>query len=117
MEHATRCFRQLAATADANPNVAADYPCVLKGVELTNAKAAKIYLKLYHWTGSAPTASDVPVKTIEIPASGRFVRDFPSGFEFPKGLAYRVTGAAADNDATALLVSDFTCLNIDLALL
>jgi hypothetical protein len=116
MERATRCFRQLAATADGNPNVAADYPCILKGVELTNAKAAKIYLKLYNYTGSAPLSSDTPIKTIEIPASARFVRDFPPGFVFAKGLAYRVTGAAADNDTTALLANDFTCLNIDMAL-
>jgi hypothetical protein len=112
---ATRCFRQLAATGDDNPNVASSGPCSLKSIQGLNAKAAIIYLKLYHYTGSAPTSALTPAKTIAIPASAAFVFDFAAGFDFPKGLSYRVTAAAADNDGTALVASDFTCLNLDMA--
>jgi hypothetical protein len=113
---ASRTFRQLAATADANPNVAADYPCELVGIQGNNAKAAIIYLKLYDWTGAAPLATDTPRRTIAIPASGAFNFTFPKGIAFPKGCAYRVTAAAADADATALVASDFTALNLDFQL-
>lgn len=113
-------YRQLAATADTNPNVVLVGPVILKGIQGLNAKAATIFLKLYaNWanrdTGGAPAATDTPMKTLAIPASAAFVFDFSAGVDFPKGLAYRVTAAAADADATALLASDFTCLNVDFA--
>jgi hypothetical protein len=111
-----RSFRQLTATNDGNPNVASTGPCVLLGIQITNVKAAFIFLKLYDYTGSAPVAGDTPRKTLAIPASSTKEYNFgPNGIQFAKGLAYRVTAAAADADATALLANDFSCLNLDLA--
>lgn len=111
----TRTFRQLAATADGNPNIANAGPCSLKGIQGINAKASTIFLKLYDYTSSAPVNTDTPRKTLAIPASAAFVFDFSAGIDFPKGLSYRVTAAAADNDATALVANDFLALNLDLA--
>jgi hypothetical protein len=111
---ATRSFRQIAATADDNPNVANAGPCTLTGIQGFNAKASTIYLKLYN-KKTAPSAADTPMKSLAIPANAAFVFDFSAGYEFPIGLAYRVTGAAADADNTALLANDFACLNLDMA--
>jgi len=53
-----------------------------------------------------------PVMTIPIAATtGQVIAQFPAGISFSNGIAYSVTGAIADNDATAVAANQVT-LNI-----
>lgn len=107
-------YRQAAATADVNANVAVDHGCELLGVQGLNAKAATIYIKLYKTiAGVTPASTDTPHKVLPCPASAVFAFDFPRGIDFPKNLSYRVTTGAADNDTGALAANDFLQLNLD----
>lgn len=112
------CYRLLASAASDNAAVASSRPCCLRSIQGNNAVATMRYMKLYSvWanqaTGGVPLSTDVPDKTIPLPGSAVFVFDFSAGYEFPKGCGIRITGAAADNDATAIAANDITCLNLD----
>lgn len=115
MRASTATARLLSAAASDNATAATgDRPAILVAIHGHNAKAAAVYLKLYN-KASAPASTDTPRKTIYLPASASFNFSFPAGIEFPLGLGYRLTLAAADNDATALLAGDILALNLDYA--
>lgn len=104
--------RLLSAAATDNATSVTGAACTLKGIQLYNARASAAFLKLYDKT-TAPTSADTPKKTIRLEAASSTFIDMPNGYAFALGLGYRITGAAADNDATALAVGDITCLNLD----
>lgn len=76
---------------------------------VTGFATASVFLKLYN-KATAPLVSDVPVRVIYAPLGSSFHFSFKDGIAFPLGLGYRVTTAAADNDATlpAVNVAGFT---------
>lgn len=78
-----------------------------------NTAAAKKYLKLYN-TASAPVVgTDTPVLTFALAASSLFDIDLGTfGHYFSTGIAYAITGAAADSDTTALASGDIAAMNI-----
>jgi hypothetical protein len=76
-----------------------------------NTVAAKKYIKLYNKATAPTVGTDTPVMTIVIPASSSFNFDIPGRY-FATGLGIAITGAAADNDTTAIGAGDIECLNI-----
>lgn len=83
-------------------------------IDAMNTTAAVKYLKLYNKASAPTVGTDTPVRTIALPPSNATYRiQFPSGYYFSTGIAYALTGAAADADATALAAGDVVGLNID----
>lgn len=69
----------------------------------TNTAASIRYLKLYNKASAPVVASDIPILTIPL-AVGSFA-SIPFGTlgrRFATGIAFAITGAAADTDATAI---------------
>lgn len=105
-------WRLLSAAASVNPKLVKTGLGKLYKIDGLNAADALRYLKLYD-KATAPAETDTPIATFAIPASGKFSFDFGSiGLQFSLGMGYRLTGAAADNDTTALTAGDITCLNV-----
>lgn len=78
-----------------------------------NAKAAVCYLKLYNKASAPTVGTDIPFMTIPLKASDVFNIDFENfGLNFSTGIAYAITGAAADADTTALVAADVVGLGV-----
>jgi hypothetical protein len=93
----------LSSAATTNATVMKASAGNLYNVAVSNTGASPAYLKLYNKTTAPTVGTDVPVLTIAIPASGVLVLPFGAqGFRFATGIAYAITGAAADNDTTAV---------------
>lgn len=103
--------RLLSAAASTNATSVKGSAGTIKAIQGYNAKASPVYLKLYNKATAPTVGTDTPVKTIYLPPSSAFALDFSFGFSV--GIAYALTGAAADNDATALAAGDILCLNVD----
>lgn len=76
-----------------------------------NAAEAIKYIKLYN-KATPPAETDTPVATFAVAASAPFTIDFDAGLYFDKGIGYRLTGANADADTTALTAADILSLNV-----
>lgn len=82
-------------------------PGVIGALHVINTTATKAYLKLYDKATAPTVGSDTPVMTLAIPAStdgAGFTWTAP--ISFGAGIAYAITGAAADNDTTAVGAGD-----------
>jgi hypothetical protein len=80
---------------------------VIGGIIAINLTSAVKYLKIYDKATAPTVGTDVPVMTIPIPAStdgAGFVWNVP--IELGNGVSYAITGAAADNDNTAVAAGD-----------
>ena len=79
---------------------------VVGGV-FSNVNVAARYLKLYDKAAAPVVGTDVPVLTVPLPATGQVSLALGQfGLDFANGLAYAITGAAADADATAIGAGD-----------
>lgn len=76
-----------------------------------NAAEAVKYIKLYN-KATAPAETDTPVATFAVAASAPFTIEFDAGLYFSAGIGYRLTGANADADTTALTAADILSLNV-----
>jgi hypothetical protein len=110
--NSTMTVRLASAAASDNPTVAVDRGCRLMAIRGDNVKAAKVYLKIYD-KATAPASTDTPRATFVIAASGPFSFNLAAPLSVVKGLSYRLTGGAADNDATALVAGDIVQMNLD----
>lgn len=84
------------------------------GVECFNVGAAAVYVRLYD-KSSTPATTDTPLWRGVIPgntAGAGFVKSWPQGLACANGIGVRVTGAIADNDATALAANQ-VIINMD----
>lgn len=78
-----------------------------------NTVASKRYLKIYNKATAPTVGTDTPILTLVIQPSGPFVFDLgANGHYFGTGIAYAITGAAADADTTAISAGDIECLNL-----
>ncbi|MGH9062190.1 MAG: hypothetical protein ACRDZY_22175, partial [Acidimicrobiales bacterium] len=75
--------------------------CQLYDCDLSNTSASTIFVKFYD-KATAPTSTDVPKRTIQIPANATVIRAFPNGLKFSTGFGWSATGGVADNDSTAI---------------
>jgi hypothetical protein len=80
----------------------------LVGGVFSNVNAAARYLKLYDKASAPVVGTDVPVLVVPIPPTGLATLPLTqlAGLDFALGLAYAITGAAADADATAVAAGD-----------
>lgn len=95
---------RVVAAATTNVTLVKDAPSVLSGFLLTNLSAAAKYVKIYDKATAPVLATDTPVATIALPAGA--VATFPVDLGLTKGFGYAITGAAADDDATAVAAND-----------
>ncbi len=72
---------------------------------VSNANAAIRYLKIYD-KATAPTASDVPMRTYLIPPTSTIVIPVTDGIQFLVGISIRASTLVADNDNTAPTAND-----------
>jgi hypothetical protein len=77
-------------------------------IAVGNNGASAAYLKLYNKTSAPIVGTDTPVATYLVPVGGNFVTSFRSGKPFAVGIAYAITGAAADSDTTAVAANQVT---------
>lgn len=67
-----------------------------------NAGAAAAYVRFYN-KATAPITTDIPALIMIVPPGGSQAMSFGfTGQRFPTGIAYNITGGAADADATAV---------------
>ena len=95
-------FHYLSAASTNATSVLARH-CRLEGVFAINTTATVYYLKFYDKASAPTVGTDVPVLTIPVPASASgagVVIPLPQGVKFVAGLAFALTGAAADSDST-----------------
>jgi hypothetical protein len=88
-------------------------PCDVYHITAMNTTASVKYLKLYNKKAAPVVGTDVPVMTIALPPSNALTNvPIDLGLYFNLGLAFALTGAAADADTTALAAGDVVGLNI-----
>lgn len=111
---ATSTSRIPSAAASTNATSAKASAGTVFVIEAMNTTASVKYLKLYNKASAPTVGTDTPVRTIALaPSNARSFIEFPSGLYFATGIAYALTGAASDADATALAAGDVVGLNID----
>lgn len=107
--------RLLSAAATTNATSVKTAAADLFRVRGYNAAAAARYLKLYNKASAPTVGTDTPVATYYLPPAAPFELAFDTPLYFGTGLAYALTGAAADSDTTALAAGDVLCLNLHYA--
>lgn len=94
------------SAAGADVQLVKNSPGQVYGYELSNNSATAVaYVKLYN-SATIPTAgAGTPFRTIGIAANSSKNLSIPSGLAFSAGIGFSVVGGLADNDATAVLLS------------
>ena len=104
--------RLVSAAATVNPTIVKATGGRVYKITGQNAAAAVKYIKLYN-KATAPAETDTPVITLAVAASLPFEFNFADlGLHFDTGIGYRLTGANADADTTALTAADILSLNV-----
>jgi len=105
--------RLASSAATTNATLVRNSACRLYKIRGFNASAATKFMKLYNKATAPTVGTDTPVATLGLKAGEPFDIDFvPTGLSFATGLGYALTGAAADNDTTALAAGDIVGLNV-----
>jgi hypothetical protein len=76
---------------------------------VTNIGANEVFFKLYNDTTANIDETDTPVLRYTVPgnaAGAGFVVPIPVGIAFSTAITYRITGAIADNDTTAIAANE-----------
>ena len=111
----TTTARLLSSAATTNAAIVSAIAASVFAVTLSNASAANKFLKFYNKATAPTVGTDIPMLTFLLPPGGIFFLDRPAGIYFSNGIAYAITGAAADADTTALAVGDILCFNLEYA--
>lgn len=113
LKKATTTSRIVSSAATTNATSAKASAGDVHVIYASNTTAALKYLKLYNKASAPTVGTDTPVLTIPLAPSNNPVRlEFPNTMYFSTGIAYALTGAAADADTTALAAGDVVGLNI-----
>lgn len=82
-------------------------PAKLFSVVASNVTGSTKYLKLYNKASAPTVGTDTPFLVIPIPATSGVSQQYGIyGMYFDTGLAFAITGGAADSDTTAVAVGD-----------
>lgn len=76
------------------------------GWSLTNTTAAVKVVRLYNLAAAPTVGTSVPAYNIVLPANATVNASFPVGIAHATGIAYAITNAIADLDATAVAAND-----------
>ena len=77
-------------------------------IDVFNAAAYNVFLKLYNKASAPTVGTDTPVMTIPIQAGGGYSKTWPMGLSFATGIAYAITKLQADSDTTVVVAGDLT---------
>ncbi len=101
--------------ANQDSTIVKSTPGSIYGIQIGNNAATARFVKLYD-KATAPTSSDTPIKTLEIPAAtngaGSNVPLTTAGISFNTGISFRITTGMADNDTGSASANDIV-VNID----
>ena len=78
----------------------------LYGYHLVNTTASVKYFRIYNKASAPVVGTDSPALVLPIPANGSVLIDHTVPVTLATGLAYSITGASPDLDATAVAVGD-----------
>ncbi len=93
---------KIAAAASTNTTLVKASAGRVMAVEVANVTAATVFLKLYNKASAPAIGTDIPVFVIPVaPNSARSI-SLEVGYAFSAGIAYAITGGAADADASAV---------------
>jgi hypothetical protein len=99
------------ATATTNATLVAGRPADLTGWSVVNTSAAVKYVRVFNKATAPVPASDAALIVLRIPlAAGQRsdVQIASNGEWMSAGLAFNITGAAADTDTTVTAAGDVT---------
>lgn len=96
------------AAASANLTSVTHAPTTLTGLIVMNTSANPRFVRLYNKATAPVPASDVPVLRFPLPAGDGLVLPLAISLWFSAGLAFDITGAAADSDTTVVVAGDVT---------
>ena len=102
----------LVSAASTNTNFIKASAGQLYSYSLTNTSASIKYVKFFNKTSAPTLGTDTPVLTVGIPATSTVTWHNTVGSVYGTGIAYAITGAAADADATVVAAGDVV-LNVD----
>lgn len=105
--------RIVSSAATTNATVGKASAADVFGFEAYNTSATVKYLKIYNKASAPTVGTDTPIMTIALGPTSRTAMTFANPQYFATGLAYALTGAAADADTTALALGDVVALNIN----
>ena len=111
----TTTSRLLSAAATTNGTSVKTTAGTIYGITLYNASGANKFLKFYNKASAPTVGTDVPILTYLLPPAATFFIDRSSGIYFSTGIAYAITGLAAEAATTAVAAADILCLNIEYA--
>lgn len=81
------------------------------GLSISNTNAAARFFKLYDKSSAPTVGTDVPKRTIQIPANATVICAFPVGLSFANGIGFSTNTGIADADTGAVGLND---LSLDL---
>ncbi|MGI8839750.1 MAG: hypothetical protein ACR2F8_03030 [Caulobacteraceae bacterium] len=103
-------MHKLIAAATTNATSVKSSAGRIYGGTVANVAASTRYLKLYNKASAPTVGTDTPVLTLPVPAGQTLSLSTmlagPLGAYFSTGIAYAITGAAADADTTAVSAGD-----------
>lgn len=99
-------YKKVLAAAGTNATSVKASAGILYGMVATNTTAATKWVRIYAKASAPTVGTDVSILTFAIPPNNTI--DFQSevGITIATGIALSITGAGADNDATAVVAND-----------
>jgi hypothetical protein len=103
---AAATYSRVASAASTNATILKSSAGALAAIDLFNVASYTVFLKWYNKISAPTVGTDTPVWTVPIPPGGGYARDFIQGEYFSTGIAYAITKAQPDSDATAIAAGD-----------
>jgi hypothetical protein len=107
--------RLLSSAATTNATSVKASAGTVRKIICNNTVASDRFLKFYNKASAPTVGTDTPILTLTLPASTKNIQLPLDDHYFSTGIAFAITGAAADADTTAIAAGDITALNITYA--
>lgn len=98
--------QKIASAASTNATSVKAAPGSVAGYTLTNTTASFKYFRLFNKASAPTVGTDSPVLIVGLPANSSVCHSFPAGMFLSTGIAFAITGAVADLDATVTAAND-----------
>lgn len=98
--------RKVLAAATTNATSVKTSAARLLAYQFTNLSASPRFIKFYNKASAPVPGTDTPIFTVAVPAGQNIDNALPYGLTFSLGLAFAITAAVADNDATVIAAND-----------
>ena len=97
---------RLAAASSTNATIVKNSAGAVYQIIASNINTSTRYLKMYDTVSAPVVGTDTPIMTIVIAANSLWSQTFSTPLQFTSGVAYAMTGGAADTDTTAITAND-----------